>query len=139
MKKTLTIGMRATFSKLVTPDMTVEFEGRPLHEFCSTYWLSHLAELVSRIILEPCLADDEDGFGTGLSIRHYSPAAVGQTINLTAVCSDVRGNYSKCSVEARVGQRLVSTAEVHQVIVHKSQIEKMHADRRDEMNQKESN
>ena len=135
MKKELYPGARASYSKLVTPDMTVEFEGRPLHEFCSTYWLSHLAELVSRIILEPCLNENEDGFGTGLSIRHYSPAAVGQTINLTAVCSEVRGSYSKCTVEARVGQRLISTAVVHQVVVQKSRIDQMHAELAAEMKQ----
>ena len=123
MKPTLKVGDRAEFVKLVTHDMTVEFEGRPLHEFCATYWLSHLAEYVSRMVLEPHLEDHEDGVGTGLYIRHYSPAGVGQAIRLVATCTELKGNYLKCDVDAHVGDRRISEAVVHQVVIPKSELE----------------
>ncbi len=128
MKSSFKVGATAEFSKVVTHDMTVEFEGRALHELCSTYWLSHLAELVSRMVVEPYLEEEEDSVGTGLSIRHHSSAGVGHRIDLKAVCTEYRKNYVKTEVETREGDRLISTSVVHQVLVPKSYLEKLEAE-----------
>lgn len=128
MKSSFQVGLTAEYSKMVTHDMTVEFEGRSLHELCSTYWLSHLAELVSYYLIKPYLEDHENSVGTGLSIRHHASAGVGHKIDLKAVCTEYRGNYVKTEVETREGDRLISTAVVHQVVVSKSYLEQLEAD-----------
>ena len=127
MKSSFQVGLTQEYSKVVTHDMTVEFEGRSLHELCSTYWLSHLAELVSYYLVKPYLEDQESSVGTGLSIRHFSSAGVGHQINLKAVCTEYHGNYVKTEVETREGERLVSTAVVHQVVVPKTYLEELEA------------
>ncbi len=109
----------------VTPQMTVEFDGRPLHPFYPTYWACHHAEQASRRILEPYLEAHEDGIGSGLFIHHHAPALVGQTVTVVATATRVRGNHVICHFEMTERGRRIAHGDVHQVVIPKQRIREM--------------
>lgn len=126
MKPTLTVGSRAEFRFVVESRMTVYFEGRPLHPFYSTYWLTYHSEYVSRLVLEPHLDYGEDGIGTGVFVRHHNPAGIGQELLFTAECTKLHGNYLFCEVKAFHGERMIGEGEVHQVVLSSDKLRELH-------------
>ena len=126
MKPGLRPGLEEVLYVQVTPEMVVEFGGKPLHPFYPTYWACHHAEYVCRLLLEPFLEPDEDGIGGGLFIHHHSPALVGQHLKLTAISTRVREHHLACRFEITAGNRRIAHGNVHQVVVPKQRIRDMH-------------
>jgi fluoroacetyl-CoA thioesterase len=118
-------GRAAELTVLVTPQMVVEFDGRPLHPFYPTYWACHHAEQACRRVIEPFLEEDEDGIGSGLFIHHHAPAAVGQTVHVIATASRIRGNHIICHFEMTESGRRIAHGDVHQVILPKARLQAM--------------
>lgn len=127
MKEGLRPGLQEVLYVQVTPEMTVEFGGRALHPFYSTYAACHHAEHVCRLVLEPFLKEHEDGIGSGLTIQHHAPALVGQTVKLTAVATRVREHHLACDFEITESGRRIASGNVHQVVLSKSRIADIHA------------
>jgi predicted thioesterase len=125
MKSGLQPGIEIVREFTVTPDMTVEFAGRPLHPFYPTYWACHHAEYVCRLVLEPFLEEQEEGIGSGLFIHHHAPALVGQRIKITATATRVRSNHLACHFEITETNRRIAHGDVHQVVLPKARVYEM--------------
>jgi fluoroacetyl-CoA thioesterase len=126
MKPGLRAGLEEVLYVQVTPEMVVEFGGKPLHPFYPTYWACHHAEYVCRLLLEPFLEPDEDGIGSGLFIHHHSPALVGQHLKLTATSTRVREHHLACRFEITDGNRRIAHGNVHQVVLPRQRVREMH-------------
>lgn len=125
MKDGLKRGQRVEIEVEVTPQMVVEFDGRPLHPFYPTYWACHHAEYACRLVIEPFLEEHEDGIGSGLFIHHHAPALVGQRITIRAVATKLRKNHIVCHFEMSERGRRVAHGDVHQVVLPKARIREM--------------
>jgi fluoroacetyl-CoA thioesterase len=122
MRTGLARGVERILEIEVTPQMTVEFDGRPLHPFYPTYWACHHAEYCCRLLLEPFLEPDEEGIGSGLFIHHHAPALVGQTVKIRARATRVRARHLACQFEMTERGRRVAHGYVHQVILRKARV-----------------
>ncbi len=89
MKPTIQIGQSIQISFSVTPEMQPNFEGKTIHQVCSTWDMAHQFELAARQTLEPHLNEDEEGIGSFLSIDHCAPAPVGKTVSVEAMITEL--------------------------------------------------
>jgi fluoroacetyl-CoA thioesterase len=124
-KEGLKPGVTVEWEVTVSPEMTVEFGGRPLHSFYPTYWACHHAEYVCRLVLEPYLEAHEDGIGSGLFIHHHAPALIGQRIKIIATATRVRANHLACHFEITERTRRIAHGDIHQVLIPKVRIQEM--------------
>ena len=119
------VGNTATISFKVEPHMQPVFEGELIHRVCSTWDLAHQFELASRNALVPHLEEGEEGIGSGVSIDHCSPAQLGSDVEVTATVTKTGETEVVCSIEARVGTRLVATGEQIQRVFPVETIERI--------------
>jgi len=68
---------------------------------------------------------DEEGIGTYLTIKHHSPALIGQQVEFIASLKAVNGNEIIASFEAKIGDRLIASGETGQKIIKKERLEKL--------------
>lgn len=122
MKPTMQVGNTATISFIVEEHMQPEFEGKIIHPVCSTWDLAHQFELASRHALVPHLEDGEEGIGSKVSIDHCSPATLGSEVEVTASVTKTGDTEVVCSIEARVGSRIIATGEQIQRVFSKEKI-----------------
>ena len=66
--------------------------------------------------------NDEEGVGTSLTIEHKSPAFVGEEIVFTATVEEINGMELVCSIEARVGNRLIASGKTEQKMLKKDRL-----------------
>ena len=125
MKQTMRVGNTATISFKVEPHMQPVFEEKIIHRVCSTWDLAHQFELASRHALVPHLEEGEEGIGSGVSIDHCSPAHLGSDVEVTATVTKTGETEVVCSIEARVGTRLVATGEQIQRVFPVETIERI--------------
>jgi|TARA_B110000116_G_scaffold264011_1_gene271269 predicted thioesterase len=111
MKPTMQVENTATISFKVEERMQPVFDGKIVHRVCSTWDLAHQFELAARTVLVPHLEKDEEGIGSWVSIDHCSPAVLGSTVAVTATVIKTGETEVVCSIEARVGSRLIATGE----------------------------
>ncbi len=71
--------------------------------------------------------ENEEGIGTMITVKHASPALVGQVVSFTSKVKKVERNEIICSFEARVNERLIATGEQGQKIIPKEKIERLFA------------
>ena len=96
--------------------------GGLVHSVLSTFALAREMEWAARLFVLEMKAADEEGIGTEVSIRHHAPAFAGETVVLTATFAALDGASLRCSVEARVGSRLVATGHTGQRIVSRARL-----------------
>lgn len=102
---------RASVQFVVTPDKTAILDNKEIHAVCSTFWLVYYAEVAARRAIEPFFQDDENAVGVMVSIKHLAMAAVGATIIVEAVVSEVRGNRIRCTISALATNKNTLLAE----------------------------
>jgi len=123
--RTIPIGHAATFTFVVTPEMTVDFEelGR-VHPVYATYWMAKHMELVGRKILVPFLEPGEEGIGAAVSVRHLAPALPGERLTVEGVHDRTEGNrlYVRCRVVNQWGE-VIGEGETTQVVLPAAEIE----------------
>lgn len=110
---------------LVKPDDIAAFHGRVVHRVCATFVLAREVEWTTRQFVFDLCEPAEEGIGTHVSIDHKSPAFVGEEITFTARIDALEGNLLTCSVEARVGDRLIATGKTGQRILPREKIAKL--------------
>lgn len=115
----------ATISFKVEECMQPVFEGKIIHRVCSTWDLAHQFELAARKVLVPHLEKDEEGIGSGVSIDHCSPALHDSIVVVTATVIKTCETEVVCSIEAKVGARLVATGEQIQRVFPVKTIERI--------------
>lgn len=101
------------------------FNGELLHRVCSTFALARDFEWSSRLFFLEMKDDDEEGVGTMLSIDHKSPAFVGEEVLFTATVEKVEKHELICSIEAKVGDRIIATGKTGQKMLKKEKLKEL--------------
>ena len=100
-----------------------QFETGVVHPFYATFALGRDAEWSSRQFVLEMLDTDEEGIGTYLTIKHLSPALLGELVEITAEITELHGNNVNCKWLAKVESRLVAEGTTGQKILKKEKIE----------------
>ena len=122
MKQIFKKGDVKVFSKRVVESDQAIFHGELLHSVCSTFALARDFEWSSRLFFIEMKDNDEEGVGTSLTIEHKSPAFVGEEIVFTATVEEINGMELVCSIEARVGNRLIASGKTGQKMLKKDRL-----------------
>ncbi len=118
-------GSRKVFKKEVTEADLPSFLEEVVHPVCSTYSLARDFEWSSRLFFLEMQEEGEGGIGTFLSIDHRRPAFVGEEIVFTATVVKIQGNELTCSIEAKVGDRVVATGTTGQKMLTKEKLKEI--------------
>src|ERR1043165_5566503 len=86
------VGDQKVFSYVVTEADTARFESGEVHAVYSTFALARDAEWSGRLFVLEMKEPGEEGIGTGITIKHVSPALIGQEVIFTATLTAVNGN-----------------------------------------------
>jgi len=109
MKPTLVPGATATHTYLVPPDKTVpnlypdapEFAAMP--GVFATGYMVGLMEWTCMKVLAPHLDEGEGSLGVDINVNHTAATLPGQTITVTAECTEVKGRRVSFKVTAHDG------------------------------------
>ena len=104
--------------------MSAELSGNVVHHLYSTFWLAKHIEETARIILEPCLEDDEDALGSYLAIEHRAMTPIGDFVIIDGKVVEVKDNVVVCQLTVNNSNGLAAFATQTQIILPKSIIEK---------------
>ncbi|GAB3837823.1 thioesterase family protein [Hymenobacter jeollabukensis] len=118
-------GAQQTHRYTVVPADFATFEagGELVHPVLSTFALTREMEWAGRLFVLQMREAGEEGIGTMVEVQHHAPAFEGETVVLTATFAALSGRELTCTVEARVGARLVATGRTGQRIVDKARLE----------------
>jgi fluoroacetyl-CoA thioesterase len=95
------VGATATLDVVVTPAHTVDFdELGKVHPVYATYSMAKHFEEAGRKLLVPHLESGETGIGTAVSVEHLAPSWVGDTLQVTARCVELRDGRLTCECRA---------------------------------------
>ncbi len=125
MKSLFRPGDQKTYSKMVEAADQAAFHGEVVHAVCSTFALARDFEWSSRLFFLEMKEEDEEGVGTFLTVEHKSPAWIGERIDFTATVVKLNGTELTCSIEARVGTRLVAQGATGQKMLKKEWLKKV--------------
>jgi predicted thioesterase len=117
--KDIPVGASAVLEVVVTPELTVRFdELGPVHPVYATYSMAKHFEEAGRKLLLRHLDPGEAGIGSSVAVEHLAPAWVGDTVTVTATCTEVRGNRLTCGCTAvDAGGRLLGRGTTEQVVL----------------------
>ena len=122
MKAIFKPGDQRSFVKRVAESDCAIFNGELLHPVCATFSLARDFEWSSRLFFLEMKDDDEEGVGTQLSIQHKSPAFVGEEVRFVATVEKIDGQDLFCTIEARVGERLIARGTTGQRMLKKERL-----------------
>ncbi len=88
---TLKLGLSATVSEKVTPEMTASAVGSGLVPVFSTPELARLIEQAAVAALDGALDDGQTTVGTNLNFDHLAATPVGMTVSATATLQAIDG------------------------------------------------
>ncbi|KAA9338237.1 hypothetical protein F0P96_05175 [Hymenobacter busanensis] len=118
------LGDQQTHRYTVVPADFAAFDagGGLVHPVLSTFALAREMEWAGRLFVLQMREAGEEGIGTMLEVQHHAPAFAGETLTLTATFAALHGRELTCTVEARVGPRLVATGRTGQRIVDQAKL-----------------
>lgn len=116
-KKTLTI--------TVTSVDVAKLADELIHPVYSTFALTRDAEYSGRLFVLDMKEAGEEGIGTGITLKHLSPALIGQEVVFTATLREVIKNEIITDFEAKVGHRLIAEGTQWQKIINKEKFDKL--------------
>lgn len=119
------IGDIKTFTHTVTAADTARFESGEVHSVYSTFALARDAEWSGRLFVLEMKEQGEEGIGTGIAIKHLSPALIGQEVIFTATLTAVNGNEVVTDYIARVNDRIIAEGTQWQKIVAKEKLDRL--------------
>lgn len=125
MKMIFKHGDRKEYRRRVTSLDFAAFHGNVVHEVCSTFALARDIEWTTRQFVLEMRDEDEEGVGTFVNIDHRRPAFEGEEILFEAIVEAINGNELVCSVQARVGNRVVADAKTGQKILKREKLRKI--------------
>ncbi|MCS7028812.1 MAG: hypothetical protein NZ519_08605 [Bacteroidia bacterium] len=120
MKNPFQKGDKKYFERHVTEAHIAKFDTGVVHPLYSTFAIAQDMEWVCRLFVLEMLENGEEGIGTQLSIEHISPCLLGEVALHTATLEYVEGNTVFCSVEVKVGERLIAKGTQTQKIIDKA-------------------
>jgi fluoroacetyl-CoA thioesterase len=92
---------------VITSEMTARLFDREVHPVYATAWLVRHVEEAGRLLVERHLDPDEDATGYRIELTHEGPAAVGQTVTITARVTEANERACTITFEARTEDRVV--------------------------------
>ncbi len=113
------------FTHTVTEADTARFESGEVHPVYATFALARDAEWSGRLFVLEMKEDGEEGIGTGINIKHISPALIGEAVIFTATLKEVRKNEVINDFTAKVGERIVAEGTQWQKIINKEKFDKL--------------
>lgn len=122
MKNIFKRGDQKSFRRVVEESDCAIFNGELLHRVCATFALARDFEWSSRLFFLEMKDDDEEGVGTMLAIDHQSPAFVGEEVLFTATVEKIERNELICSIDARVGDRIIACGKTGQKMLKKDRL-----------------
>jgi predicted thioesterase len=123
MKHIFKVNDTKTYTKIITNADIASFESGTVHEVYSTFSLAKDAEWCGRLFVLDMKDNDEEGIGTQITVRHLSPAFVGEQVVITTTFTTITDSKEiLTSYEVRVGNRLIATGIQGQKILLKSKI-----------------
>lgn len=125
MKNHFQTGDIKTFSHIVTAEDTAKFDSGEVHAVYSTFALTRDAEWSGRLFVLEMKEEDEEGIGSGITVKHLSPALVGQEIIFTATLTAVNGNEVVTDYVAKVNDRIIAEGTQWQKIVNREKLERL--------------
>ena len=114
-----------TFSHMVTAEDTAKFDSGEVHAVYSTFALAREAEWSGRLFVLEMKEDGEEGIGSGITVKHISPALVGQEVIFTATLTEVNKNEVVTDYVARVNERIIAEGTQWQKIVNREKLERL--------------
>jgi predicted thioesterase len=125
MKQPFQPGDIKSFIHVVGQADTARFESGEVHSVYSTFALAREAEWSGRLFVLDMKEQDEEGIGTGITVKHLSPALVGEEILFIAILAEVNRNEVVTDYRATVGDRLVAEGRQWQKILKKEKLTKL--------------
>lgn len=125
MKNPFKIGDIKTFSHVVTAEDTAKFESGEVHAVYSTFALTRDAEWSGRLFVLEMKEDGEEGIGSGITVKHISPALVGQEVVFTATFTEVSKNEVVTDYVAKVNERIIAQGTQWQKIVNREKLDRL--------------
>lgn len=110
------VGTKSEFSFIVTDNMSATFDGELIHLVLSTFWLSYYFEWYSRKMIDRHFKSQENACGSELSIKHISPAFIGEKVTIEVLVISVDESKVTCKLEAFVDQRKIATGKTVQFV-----------------------
>ncbi len=104
---------------------TATFESGTVHPVYATFALTRDAEWCSRLFMLEMKEANEEGIGTFVTVKHISPAFIGDTVLFEAVIDELKENQVNCSFTAKVGDRIIAEGRTGQKILLREKIEKL--------------
>lgn len=125
MRNVYKTGDQKTFVRTVREEDIAEFDAGVVHPFYGTFALGRDAEWAGRLFVLDMKEEDEEGIGTFLTIKHHSPALIGQEVTITSEVIRIEGNDIDCKFEARHKGRLIASGTTGQKILKKAQVQRI--------------
>jgi fluoroacetyl-CoA thioesterase len=122
MKQLFSVGDKTSYSAVVTENDVARFQGELVHPVLATFSLARDIEWTTRRFVLQMREEEEEGIGTFVNIEHKGPAFIGETVSYTGCIERIIGNEIVCSVDVRVGDRLVAVATTGQKILPKAKL-----------------
>ncbi len=116
-----------TYSHIVTESDIARFERGEVHKVYSTFALARDAEWSGRLFVLEMKDSDEEGIGSGIEIKHISPALIGQAVRFEASFVCLNKNEVINDFNAYVGDRLIAKGRQWQKIIKKERLEALFA------------
>lgn len=124
MKKPFKKGDTKQYKITVAETDIAKFESGVVHHVYSTFALCRDAEWSGRLFVLDMKENGEEGIGTSISIKHKSPAFVGEEVIFTATFQEITESGEILNTfEARVGDRVVASGTQGQRILPKAKID----------------
>lgn len=118
-------GDKKEFIRIITDEDHAGFEGKRVHAVYATFALARDFEWSSRLFFIDMMEPDEEGVGTFLQIEHKSPAFSGEEVVITATFDKLEGMELICTIEAKVGARIIATGKTGQKMLKREQLKKL--------------
>jgi fluoroacetyl-CoA thioesterase len=127
MKNPFSLGDTLLYAHIVTEADIASFESGNVHAVYSTFALTRDAEWSGRLFVLEMKEEGEEGIGTGINVKHVSPALIGQEVVFTATLAEVNKNEVVTDYVARVGERVIAEGRQWQKIVAREKLDKLFA------------
>jgi len=116
------IGDTKIFMHIVTDADVARFDTGEVHPVYSTFALARDAEWSGRLFVLDMKEPGEEGIGTGITVKHISPALQGQMVIYTTVLKEVNKNEVVVDYTARVKDRVIAEGTTWQKIIKKEKL-----------------
>jgi len=113
------------YRHIVTEADVASFKSGQVHAVYSTFALTRDAEWSGRLFVLEMKEDTEEGIGTGITVKHVSPALIGQEVVFTATLNKVNKNEVVTDYVARVGLRVIAEGRQWQKILLKEKLDRL--------------